>query len=169
MLRIFGLALLFSLQAYAFINGAQSSARITSRAPALRMLFGSFSSASSANKNKLCVITGTTSGLGKETVRALLKKGNYQVVCAVRDTKKMEAVIEKEFKDFDASKLKVLELDLASFDSTKKFVSKLKDFKKSKALDVLVCNAAVYQPALPTVGSLLSLRLFSLTTLQYIY
>ena len=41
-----------------------------------------------------------------------------------------------------------MECDLASFDSVKKFVGKLKEFKSGKPLDRLVCNAAVYQPTL---------------------
>jgi protochlorophyllide reductase len=115
----------------------------------MQMIFGGSSKSIIGNKN-LCVITGTSSGLGRETLRALLKKGNYFVVCAVRDVKKMEEVIKME--GFDESSLKILELDLGSFDSTKKFVTKLRDFKKNKGLDRLVCNAAVYQPSLPTVN-----------------
>ena len=138
------------------------------------MLFN-FPSASStsgsipANK-KICVITGTTSGLGKETLRSLLKTDDYFVVCGVRDTDKMEEVAAKE--NFDKSKFAIVELDLgksriflplfilhslividdvsASFDSTRQFVTKLNKLKKSRPLDRLVCNAAVYQPALPT-------------------
>jgi NAD(P)-dependent dehydrogenase (short-subunit alcohol dehydrogenase family) len=44
----------------------------------------------------------------------------------------------------------VLELDLGSFDSVKKFAKVVKTVAK-KPLDRLVCNAAVYQPALQTV------------------
>lgn len=43
-----------------------------------------------------------------------------------------------------------MELDLGSFDSVKKFAKDLKAVSK-KPLDRLVCNAAVYQPALQTV------------------
>lgn len=115
----------------------------------IQMMFGAKTTGPSIGNKKLCVVTGTTSGLGRETVRALLNKQEYFVVCAVRDTKKMEEVAAKE--GFDTKSLKVIELDLASFDSTRKFISRLNDFKKSKKVDRLVCNAAVYQPALPTV------------------
>ena len=118
------------------------------RAP-LQMIFGAKTTGPSIGNKKLCVVTGTTSGLGRETVRALLNKQEYFVVCAVRDTKKMEEVAVRE--GFDLNSLKVIELDLASFDSTRKFISRLNDFKKSKKVDRLVCNAAVYQPSLPTV------------------
>ena len=52
---------------------------------------------------------------------------------------------------FVSSSFKVLELDLGSFASVKKFAKDLKTVAK-KPLDRLVCNAAVYQPALQTVG-----------------
>jgi len=77
----------------------------------------------------------------------LISKGDYFVVCACRDTDKMKKIAESE--SFDPSSYAVLELDLASFDSTKKFFSNLQALK-SRPVDSLVCNAAVYQPALPT-------------------
>ena len=99
-----------------------------------------------ANK-KVCVITGTTSGLGKETMRSLLDDGNFYVVSACRDVEKMKQVAAEE--GFDPASYTVLECDLGSFDSTRKFASKLRSTIK-RPLDALVCNAALYQPALPT-------------------
>jgi hypothetical protein len=97
---------------------------------------------------KICVITGTTSGLGKETARALINNGDHYVICACRDVSKMKSVAVTE--GFDTNSFSVLELDLASFDSVSMFTKNLKDFIK-RPLDKLVCNAAVYQPSLPTV------------------
>jgi len=106
------------------------------------------STASFPSNKKLCVITGTSSGLGKETAKALIKgTDDYFVVCAVRDAEKMKAIAEKE--KFDPSRYAIMDLDLASFDSVKRFANDLKK-RKSRPLDRLVCNAAVYQPALPT-------------------
>ena len=102
-----------------------------------------------AADKKLCVITGTTSGLGKATLKALLKKDNYYVICAVRDVEKMQAIADEE--GYDTSKYTILQTDLASFESTRQFVTKLNAIKKSRPLDRLVCNAAVYQPALDKV------------------
>mmetsp|Transcript_13335 Transcript_13335/g.12916 ORF Transcript_13335/g.12916 Transcript_13335/m.12916 type:complete len:398 (+) Transcript_13335:116-1309(+) len=115
----------------------------------LNMMFG-FNSGSSSKipaDKKVCVITGTTSGLGKETTRALLNKGDYYVICACRDVEKMNQVAEAE--GFDKDRFTVLELDLGSFDSVKKFAKVVKTVAK-RPLDRLVCNAAVYQPALQT-------------------
>ena len=96
---------------------------------------------------KICVITGTSSGLGKSTTKWLLDTGNWHIICACRDTEKMSAVAEVE--GFDPKSFTIMKLDLASFQSVRDFVEELKEFKADKPLDRLVCNAAVYQPSLP--------------------
>lgn len=101
---------------------------------------------------------GTSSGLGKETAKSLLKNGNYYVICACRDTEKMKKIANEE--NFDPNSHAILELDLGSFASVRKFVTKLNAFK-GRPLDSLVCNAAVYQPALPTVRPNLSSSVLS--------
>jgi protochlorophyllide reductase len=97
-------------------------------------------------EKKICVITGTSSGLGKMTARALLRTGEYHVVGACRDLEKMAVVAEVE--EFDMSSFTAMELDLASFDSVKKFCDDLEVFRCERPLDRVVCNAAVYQPSL---------------------
>ena len=104
---------------------------------------GTSSVAIPANK-KICVITGTTSGLGKETLRSLLEDGSYYVVCACRNVDKMKQVALAE--GYDSKSFTVLECDLGSFESTKKFATTLRSTIK-RPLDALVCNAALYQPA----------------------
>ena len=106
-------------------------------------------SSSGPGNKPVCVITGTSSGLGKETAKALLKKGEYYVVCGCRDVEKMKQIADEE--GFDPKDYTILELELGSFNSVKKFATKLKTIKK-RPLERLVCNAAVYQPALPTVS-----------------
>eukprot|EP00981_Chlorochromonas_danica_P003884 scaffold735_cov159-Ochromonas_danica.AAC.16 len=95
---------------------------------------------------KVCVITGTSSGLGKQAAKALLQTGQWHVIGAVRDLDKMEQVAEEE--GFDKKDFTMIHCDLASFASVRKFVDDLKEFKVGKPLDRLVCNAAVYQPTL---------------------
>jgi protochlorophyllide reductase len=110
--------------------------------------FGGMTSGASAKvpaSKKVVVITGTSSGLGKETAADLLRRGNYYVVCAVRDVEKMQAIADQN--GFDPSSYTILECDLNSFDSTRKFYKTLKS-KISRPIDRLVCNAAVYQPSL---------------------
>lgn len=96
---------------------------------------------------KICVITGTSSGLGKHTAKALLQTGEWHVIGAVRDLDKMAEIAREE--EFDSSSFTPMLCDLASFASVRTFVNNLIEFKSGKPLDRLVCNAAVYQPSLP--------------------
>ena len=96
---------------------------------------------------KLVVITGTSSGLGRKTARALLRTGRYHVVGAVRDLDKMEAVAEIE--GFPEEDFTAMEVELNSFDSVRKFCDELNTMKMGRPIDRLICNAAVYQPSLP--------------------
>lgn len=135
------------LQASSFVyNSAitKPNRAISRHAP--HMIFDSIFSTSKIPANKkLCVITGTTSGLGKETLRSLLNQGDYYVICGCRDVEKMQELSEQE--GFDTSRHTVVELDLGSFQSTKDFAKKVKSLKGNRPLEKLVCNAAVYQPA----------------------
>ncbi|KAJ1621626.1 hypothetical protein T492DRAFT_1068325 [Pavlovales sp. CCMP2436] len=96
---------------------------------------------------KLVVITGTSSGLGRKTARALLRTGKYHVVGAVRDLDKMAVIAEID--EFDKSLFTPMELELNSFESVQKFCDQLTEWKAAKPIDRLICNAAVYQPSLP--------------------
>jgi hypothetical protein len=69
---------------------------------------------------RVVVVTGASSGLGLWSAKALADKG-YFVVCAVRDTKKMDKVA----KEVGMSSLNyvAMYLELGSFQSVKDFVS----------------------------------------------
>ncbi|CAH2039011.1 unnamed protein product [Thlaspi arvense] len=88
------------------------------------------------------VITGASSGLGLATAKALADTGKWHVVMACRNFLKAE----KAAKSVGMSKedYTVMHLDLASLESVKQFVDSFR--RSERALDVLVCNAAVYQP-----------------------
>lgn len=96
---------------------------------------------------KVCVITGTSSGLGKQTAKLLVNSGEYHVIGAVRDLDKMAVVAEEE--GFDMKNFTPMECDLGSFESVREFAKNLVNFNGGKSIDRLVCNAAVYQPSLP--------------------
>ncbi|GAB5036300.1 light-dependent protochlorophyllide reductase [Nannochloropsis oceanica] len=104
--------------------------------------------AGKAGNKKTVVLTGTSSGLGKGTLKALCARGDYFVICGVRDVAKMQRVAEE--LNLDPSLFTIRSLDLSSFDSVRKFAKDVKAVKGGKPLDALVCNAAVYLPALPT-------------------
>ncbi|KAJ0236196.1 Protochlorophyllide reductase C [Hirschfeldia incana] len=88
------------------------------------------------------VITGASSGLGLATAKALADTGKWHVIMACRNFLKAE----KAAKSVGMSKedYTVMHLDLASLDSVKQFVDNYR--RTERPLDVLVCNAAVYQP-----------------------
>jgi len=97
-------------------------------------------------EKKIVVVTGTSSGLGRATAKALLRTEKYHVVGAVRDLEKMKVVAEVD--DFNLEHFTAMHLDLASFDSVTKFTEELDDFRGDRPIDRLACNAAVYQPTL---------------------
>jgi len=66
---------------------------------------------SKIGNKKLVVITGTSSGLGKECARSLFERGGYYVVCAVRDPEKMRAIAEE--LNFPRDSYSILELDVS--------------------------------------------------------
>ncbi|PWA85753.1 protochlorophyllide oxidoreductase [Artemisia annua] len=88
------------------------------------------------------IITGASSGLGLATAKALAETGKWHVIMACRDFLKAERAAKSA--GISKENYTVMHLDLASLDSVRQFVA---NFKQSgRPLDVLVCNAAVYQP-----------------------
>jgi NAD(P)-dependent dehydrogenase (short-subunit alcohol dehydrogenase family) len=71
---------------------------------------------------RIAVITGATSGLGLCCARTLAKRG-AEVVLAVRDTAKGEAVAASIRNEHPGAKLSVLKLDLASLASVRDFAA----------------------------------------------
>ena len=94
---------------------------------------------------KVVVITGANTGLGKTTAEELARRGGT-IILACRDVHKGAMAVQDVTKDsdIDPKKFHVMELDLASFASVRKFVG---DFKKEfDRLDILINNAAVLEP-----------------------
>jgi short-subunit dehydrogenase len=92
-------------------------------------------------KGKTIIVTGTTSGIGKETARVLALRG-ANVVMASRDMEKMES-ITKEFKDENENyKITSMKLDLSDFKSIDEFVENFK--KLDLPIHVLINNAGVF-------------------------
>ncbi|XP_059277100.1 protochlorophyllide reductase-like [Lycium ferocissimum] len=88
------------------------------------------------------VITGASSGLGLATAKALAETGKWNVIMACRDFLKAERAAKSA--GMPKENYIIMHLDLASLDSVRQFVD---NFRRSgNPLDVLVCNAAVYQP-----------------------
>jgi retinol dehydrogenase-13 len=104
---------------------------------------------------KVCIITGATSGIGKQTAKQLTQKGIH-VILACKDEKKCAHTTEdilleyrkflsnrKEGEEIPPCSIECMKLDLASFRSVDDFVNKFKE--KNLPLDILINNAEVYE------------------------
>ena len=90
--------------------------------------------------NKVIVITGATSGLGKQATKVLASK-NAKVILAVRNTQKAEGVVMEIREDFPNAQLEIRRLDLGSLKSVRTFA---KEFTNDyNQLDVLINNAGI--------------------------
>ena len=90
---------------------------------------------------KVCLVTGATNGIGKETALALAKMGATTIIVA-RDPAKGAAVLEEIMRQSGNDGVELMHADLASLDSVRKLAA---DFQaKHQQLHVLVNNAGVY-------------------------
>lgn len=93
------------------------------------------------NQNgRIVVITGASSGIGKETARVLAHK-NAKVIIAVRDVTKGQDVARAIQKQFAAADITVRELDLSSLESIKVFAESMN--RAYQRLDLLINNAGI--------------------------
>ena len=91
-------------------------------------------------EGRVIIITGATSGLGKEATRVLAQK-NATVIMAVRNTSKAEVVANEIRSTYPGAKIDIKSLDLSRLDSVKVFTREvLSDYNQ---LDVLINNAGV--------------------------
>lgn len=96
---------------------------------------------------EVVVLTGCSSGLGRKTAQALLRSGEYHVIGAVRDLDKMDVVAELD--GLDSKSFTPIYCEMNSFQSVREFCEKVNEFRLSKPIDRLICNAGIYQPSLP--------------------
>ncbi|XP_027116958.1 short-chain dehydrogenase TIC 32, chloroplastic isoform X2 [Coffea arabica] len=86
------------------------------------------------------IVTGGSSGIGAETVRVLALRG-VSVVMAVRNMTAGQEVKDAIVKEIPAAKVDVMELDLSSLASVRKFAA---GFTSSgRPLNILINNAGV--------------------------
>lgn len=107
--------------------------------------FGSSSTAEDVTQgvdasNLTAIVTGATSGIGKETARVLALRG-AKVIIPARTLESGMKVKENLLEQNPNAKLQVLEMDLSSLNSVDSFA---RSFKSSnKHLNVLVNNAGI--------------------------
>ncbi|XP_022897072.1 dehydrogenase/reductase SDR family member FEY-like [Olea europaea var. sylvestris] len=92
-----------------------------------------------------CIVTGSTSGIGKEIARQLAESGAH-VVMAVRNPKAANDLIKKWQEEWSGRGLplniEVMELDLLSLDSVVKFAEAWN--ARAGPLHVLINNAGIF-------------------------
>ena len=96
-----------------------------------------------SQKDKIAIVTGSSSGIGFETARVLANK-DAKMIIAVRNLEKGEKAADKIRGQYSAADVEVMELDLANLESVKKFAENYKG--KYNKLDLLINNAGVMIP-----------------------
>ena len=91
-------------------------------------------------QGKMILITGANSGIGKETTRALAKKGAV-IVMACRNLNKANPVCEAIKQESGNEKIEVMQMDLTSLSSIKEFINQF--CQKYQQLNILINNAGV--------------------------
>ncbi|KAI8546322.1 hypothetical protein RHMOL_Rhmol07G0107800 [Rhododendron molle] len=89
------------------------------------------------------IVTGASSGIGRETTRVLALRGVH-VVMAVRNTDSGRKVKEAILEENPNAKIDVKELDLGSLASVRNFASEFKSL--GFPLNLLINNAGVFAP-----------------------
>ncbi|KAG5563258.1 hypothetical protein RHGRI_005869 [Rhododendron griersonianum] len=89
------------------------------------------------------IVTGASSGIGKETTRVLSLRGVH-VVMAVRNTDRGAIVKEAILKENPSARIDVMELDVSSMASVRKFASEYSS--SGLPLNLLINNAGVNAP-----------------------
>lgn len=86
------------------------------------------------------IVTGASSGIGAETARVLALRGVH-VIMAVRNLSAGASVKEAILKEIPTAKADVMELDLTSMASVRKFASEFNNL--NHPLNILINNAGV--------------------------
>ena len=89
---------------------------------------------------KVIIVTGANSGLGYEDAKAFARKG-AKIILACRNMDKANKALSKIQAKIPEAQAEIIQLDLGSIDSIKKFVAEFKG--KHDRLDILVNNAGI--------------------------
>ncbi|MEM7248990.1 MAG: oxidoreductase, partial [Acidobacteriota bacterium] len=92
---------------------------------------------------RTALVTGSNSGIGYETARALAQAGAH-VVMACRSPERAEAAAERIRAEGPAGRVEVAQLDLSSLASVQRFSESF--LAANDRLDLLIANAGVMMP-----------------------
>ena len=96
-----------------------------------------------SQEGRVVIITGSNTGLGFETARALAAK-DALVIMAVRDIEKGNIAREKILKDYPGALIDIMPVDLSSLSSVKEFAKVF--LALYNRLDLLINNAGIMIP-----------------------
>jgi len=94
----------------------------------------------SSLQGKNVIVTGSNSGIGKETARVLAKIG-ANVILAVRNQASGEEALNEIRAQHQNAHISLMSLDLSSLASVRKFAHEFK--ARNEPLHILICNAGV--------------------------
>lgn len=93
------------------------------------------------------IITGANSGIGKAAAIKFASEG-YEVIMACRDINRSKNDLDEVIRESGNPRVKLMSLDISSFESIKKFSNKF--IEKYKRLDVLIHNAGYFNHGIKT-------------------
>lgn len=91
-------------------------------------------------KGKVALVTGASSGMGLEALRALAGRG-CEVIAPVRNVPKMENWLVEIRKQYPDCKVHIMHCDMASLASTRAFTTAFKEL--GKPLNIVVANGGI--------------------------
>ena len=94
----------------------------------------------------LVLITGTTSGVGLNALKPLLRFG-WEVIAVNRSNKRAIKIAGQVLTADEMQNIHFIEIDLSNLDHVRKGCNEILE-KFSKPINSLICNAAVYKPRL---------------------
>ncbi|MCC5816107.1 MAG: SDR family NAD(P)-dependent oxidoreductase [Leptospira sp.] len=97
------------------------------------------------DKQKITIITGSNSGIGKKSLRKFAQEGHH-VIMGCRDLESANEAKKEVLKEFPQAKITVFHLDLADFSSVKNFCRQVKD--NFSYINNLIHNAGVFNHGL---------------------
>ena len=100
----------------------------------------------SKNIKGLVLITGTTSGVGLNTLKPLLRFG-WEVIAVNRSNKRAIKIADEFLTKEEVKNVHFMEIDLSNLDDVRKGCNEILE-RFNKPINSLICNAAVYKPRL---------------------